>query len=140
MARGRWGQRRLAWTILADLGRSFGTCPWGREGGIATPRRGVLPRKGGEVEIVDSRPLGDTLVLDQLWREQGIHQSLKQLLAGRRLDPRVDTGPGSLRPFANDFGTARCVSKPELARSSNDSVQPTLPACESWPRALAGVW
>jgi transposase len=54
------------------------------------PAEAVAASNGGEVEIVDSRPLGGALVLDHLWRQLGIDQSLKQLLAGRRLDPRVE--------------------------------------------------
>ena len=42
------------------------------------------------VEVVDSRPLGGALVLDHLWHRLGIDQGLRRLLAGRKLDPRVE--------------------------------------------------
>ncbi|MGH7665820.1 MAG: IS1634 family transposase [Candidatus Dormibacteria bacterium] len=54
------------------------------------PAEAVGATSAGDVEIVDSRPLGGALVLDQLWRQLGIDQSLQRLLAGRRLDPKAE--------------------------------------------------
>lgn len=54
------------------------------------PGEAVAATTGDEVEVVDSRPLGGALVLDQLWHQLGIDQSLKRLLAGRKLDPKVE--------------------------------------------------
>jgi hypothetical protein len=54
------------------------------------PGDAVAATASGDVEIVDSRTLGGALVLDQLWHQLGIDQSLKRLLVGRKLDPRVE--------------------------------------------------
>jgi len=43
-----------------------------------------------ELRFVDSRPCGGAWVLDQLWHRLGIDSTLRQLLAGRRLDPRAE--------------------------------------------------
>ncbi|HUY23880.1 MAG TPA: hypothetical protein VMV09_01080 [Candidatus Saccharimonadales bacterium] len=44
----------------------------------------------GDLGFAESRPMGGALVHDHLWRQLGIDQSLKSLLAGRKLDPRVE--------------------------------------------------
>lgn len=44
---------------------------------------------GGEVEIVDSRRLGGTFVLDRLWERLGIAQAIRSAAAGRRIDADV---------------------------------------------------
>ena len=54
------------------------------------PAEAVAATTGDHVEIVDSRPLGGALVLDQLWQQLGIDKSIKSLLSGRKLDPRVE--------------------------------------------------
>ncbi|EQD26681.1 transposase IS4 family protein, partial [mine drainage metagenome] len=54
------------------------------------PGEAVAASTAGEVEVVDSRPLGGALVLDHLWHQLGIDQGVKRLLAGRKLDPRVE--------------------------------------------------
>ena len=54
------------------------------------PGEAVAARTTGEVEVVDSRPLGGALVLNHLWHQLGIDQGLKRLLVGRKLDPRVE--------------------------------------------------
>ena len=43
-----------------------------------------------ELAFVSSRPVGGTLVLDALWRRIGIDTAMARLLAGRKLDPRVE--------------------------------------------------
>jgi transposase len=43
-----------------------------------------------EPAFVSSRPVGGTLVLDALWRRVGIDTAMARLLAGRKLDPRVE--------------------------------------------------
>lgn len=43
-----------------------------------------------ELQFLDSRPLGGTWVLDQLWRRLGLDQILARLLRGRRLDSRAE--------------------------------------------------
>jgi len=42
------------------------------------------------LQFTSSRPFGGTLVLDQLWRRLGIDTAMTRLLAGRKLDPRVE--------------------------------------------------
>ena len=54
------------------------------------PGEAVAASTTGDVEVVDSRPLGGALVLDHLWHQLGIDQGVKRLLAGRKLDPRVE--------------------------------------------------
>jgi hypothetical protein len=54
------------------------------------PAAAVAATTAEDVEVVDSRPMGGALVLDQLWHQLGIDQSLKRLLLGRRLDPKVE--------------------------------------------------
>jgi Transposase DDE domain len=43
-----------------------------------------------DLRFVDSRPMGGAWVLDALWRRLSIDTTLERLLAGRRLDPRVE--------------------------------------------------
>ena len=54
------------------------------------PGAAVAATAENGVEVVDSRPLGGALVLDHLWHRLGIDQGLRRLLAGRKLDPRVE--------------------------------------------------
>ena len=44
---------------------------------------------GGDVEIVDSRRLGGTFVLDRMWERVGISQAIRSATAGRRIDADV---------------------------------------------------
>ncbi len=44
---------------------------------------------GGDVEIVDSRRLGGTFVLDRVWERVGIGQAIRSAAAGRRIDADV---------------------------------------------------
>ena len=44
---------------------------------------------GGDVEIVDSRRLGGTLVLDRVWERLGIGQAIRSAATGRRIDAEV---------------------------------------------------
>ena len=44
----------------------------------------------GELAFAESRPMGGALVLDHLWGQLGIDKSIKSLLSGRKLDPRVE--------------------------------------------------
>ncbi len=44
---------------------------------------------GGEVEIVDSRRLGGTFVLDRMWERLGIGQAIRSAATGRRIDAEV---------------------------------------------------
>ena len=45
---------------------------------------------GGDLVFVESRPMGGVLMLDHLWPQLGIDTSIKSLLSGRTLDPRVE--------------------------------------------------
>ena len=44
----------------------------------------------GDLEVTDSRPIGGTHLLDALWRRLGIDAAMRNLLVGRKLDPRVE--------------------------------------------------
>ncbi len=44
---------------------------------------------GGDVEIVDSRRLGGTFVLDRMWERLGIGQAIRSAAQGRRIDADV---------------------------------------------------
>jgi hypothetical protein len=44
---------------------------------------------GGDVEIVDSRRLGGTFVLDRMWERLGIGQAIRSAARGRRIDAAV---------------------------------------------------
>jgi hypothetical protein len=44
---------------------------------------------GGEVEIIDSRRLGGTFVLDRVWERLGIAQAIRSATQGRRIDAEV---------------------------------------------------
>jgi hypothetical protein len=43
-----------------------------------------------DLEVTDSRPVGGTHLLDALWRKLGIDTAMRNLLAGRKLDTRVE--------------------------------------------------
>ena len=43
-----------------------------------------------DLKLLDSRPMGGAWLLDQLWHQLDIHKILKDLLRGRRLDPRAE--------------------------------------------------
>ncbi len=45
---------------------------------------------GTELRLLESRPLGGAWVLDQLWRRLRIDTTIRGLLSGRKLDPRVE--------------------------------------------------
>ena len=64
-----------------------------------------------DLEVTDSRPVGGTHLLDALWRKLGIDTAMRNLLAGRKLDPRVERilvragrqpGPGRLLQTRRD--------------------------------------
>ena len=54
------------------------------------PAAAVAAATPGVIDVVDSRPMGGAMVLDHLWRQLGIDRALKQLLVGRKLDPKVE--------------------------------------------------
>jgi len=47
------------------------------------------PVDGGDIEIVDSRRLGGTFVLDRMWERLGIAQALRSVAKDRRIDADV---------------------------------------------------
>jgi transposase len=57
---------------------------------MVEPRATEGGAAGGELVFAESRPMGGALVLDHLWQQLGIDRSIKSLLAGRKLDPRVE--------------------------------------------------
>jgi hypothetical protein len=51
-----------------------------------TPEQAAAAAGGGQVEVLDSRRLGGSWVLDRLWERLGIGAAIRQVAAGRRLD------------------------------------------------------
>ncbi len=51
-----------------------------------TPEQVMAAAAGAEVEVLDSRRLGGTWVLDRLWERLGIGAAIRQVAVGRRLD------------------------------------------------------
>jgi hypothetical protein len=51
------------------------------------PDQALAAAAGEGLAFVESRPLGGVWVLDGLWHRLGIDTTMRQLLAGRRLDP-----------------------------------------------------
>jgi hypothetical protein len=54
------------------------------------PDEALAAAAGGELEFVQSRPMGGAWALDGLWRMLGIDRALWRLLEGRRLDVRAE--------------------------------------------------
>ncbi len=54
------------------------------------PDQALAATAGEGLAFVESRPLGGTWVLDGLWHRLGIDQTMRRLLAGRRLDERAE--------------------------------------------------
>ena len=50
----------------------------------------ALALQEAELGFVESRPLGGSYVLDQLWKRLGLQTTLAQMLRGRRLDRRAE--------------------------------------------------
>jgi transposase len=50
----------------------------------------ALAAQAPDLHFIDSRPMGDAWLLDQLWAQFGFDRILRQLLHGRRLDPRAE--------------------------------------------------
>jgi hypothetical protein len=51
-----------------------------------TPEEVTAATSGAELEVLDSRPMGGTWVLDRVWEQLGIGQAIRRSAAGRRLD------------------------------------------------------
>jgi len=51
-----------------------------------TPEQAAAAAGGGQVEVLDSRRLGGSWVLDRLWERLGVGAAIRQVAAGRRLD------------------------------------------------------
>ena len=54
------------------------------------PDQALAAQAGEGLAFVESRPLGGAWALDGLWRRLGIDQTMRRLLAGRRLDPSAE--------------------------------------------------
>jgi Transposase DDE domain len=54
------------------------------------PDQALAATAGEGLAFVESRPLGGTWVLEGLWHRLGIDQTMRRLLAGRRLDPSAE--------------------------------------------------
>jgi transposase len=57
---------------------------------LLDPASALAATGPAELVFTSSRPVGGTLVLDALWRRVGIDTAMARLLAGRKLDPRVE--------------------------------------------------
>ena len=69
------GLRRLAQSIVRYT-----------DGGGA----GLLPGEAGELEVLASRPLGGSWLLDALWRRLGVAEALASVLGRRRFGTDVE--------------------------------------------------
>jgi transposase len=57
---------------------------------LLDPAAALAATAPAELAFTSSRPVGGTLVLDALWHRVGIDTAMARLLAGRKLDPRVE--------------------------------------------------
>ena len=57
---------------------------------VLEPGEALAAAAGGELEFVQSRPMGGAWTLDGLWRILQIDRTLDRLLVGRRLDRRAE--------------------------------------------------
>ncbi|MDA8331928.1 MAG: IS1634 family transposase, partial [Candidatus Dormibacteraeota bacterium] len=57
---------------------------------VLEPQDALRATASEDLRFVDSRPVGGAWVLDQLWHQLGIDQGVKRILAGRKLDPKVE--------------------------------------------------
>lgn len=56
-------------------------------GRVLDPTR---PVANDDVVVIDSRPVGGAFLLDQLWRRLRIDATMRGMVAGRKLDPRIE--------------------------------------------------
>jgi len=54
------------------------------------PEDALAVNAAPDLRFLESKPLGGAYVLDQVWRQLGLHDKLAELLRGRRLDPRAE--------------------------------------------------
>jgi hypothetical protein len=57
---------------------------------VLPPGEALAAGAGGELNFVESRPMGAAYALDGLWRRLGIDRTLAKLLGGRKLDGRAE--------------------------------------------------
>jgi hypothetical protein len=57
---------------------------------VLEPQDALRATASEDLTFVESRPLGGAWVLDHLWHQLGIDMGVKRLLAGRKLDPKVE--------------------------------------------------
>ena len=57
---------------------------------VLEPEQQLAAQAGGELSFVGSAPLGGAWALDGLWRQLGIDETLRGLLADRRIDARAE--------------------------------------------------
>jgi Transposase DDE domain len=94
------------------------------------PDQALAAQAGEGLAFVESRPLGGIWALDGLWRRLGIDQTMRRLLAGRRLDPSAErvlfalVGNRALAP-SSKLAAAGWVNDdvaiPGLAHTSDDA-------------------
>ncbi|MGW3473339.1 IS1634 family transposase, partial [Saccharopolyspora sp. NPDC000995] len=57
---------------------------------LLEPGDALAARTTADLTFTESRPLGGSFVLDGLWRRLGIDQAMRTMLAGTRMDDRVE--------------------------------------------------
>lgn len=57
---------------------------------LLEPGDALTARATADLTFTESRPLGGSFVLDGLWRRLGIDQAMRTMLAGTRMDDRVE--------------------------------------------------
>ncbi len=88
-----------------------------------------------DLDFVESRPLGGAWVLDHLWHQLGIDQGVKRLLAGRKLDPKVERVLFAWSP------TGLCSRSPSSPARSGCGIWSSSPGCPRWTKtAVTGPW
>jgi len=113
--------------------------------GFLEPGAAVAATAQSGVEVVESRPLGGALGLDHLWHQLGIDRAVKRLLAGRKLDPRVErvlfalVANRALEPLSKLAGTQWVKERvfipglPEVDEDSCYRAMDFLRECEEEP-------
>ena len=88
-------KRRSAVQVVYNFGREDTVSRQALERLVASVTRfldpgAALTASAGELEFTESRPLGGTWVLDELWSRLGIGKEMRRLLKGRRRDDKAE--------------------------------------------------
>jgi len=101
------------------------------------PAEAVAATAGGEVRILDARPMGTSWVVAQLWERLGIARAIMDAAAGRRVDPLAAErvafamvanrlSPTPLSKLAGCAWVSRRVFIEGLAELSDDACYRTM--------------